>query len=106
MTCRAPEPTTPPQPWGVATRTGDRLRQGTKQPPPTKPVGGAAGRAPERGWDDRIGADTVPVARATERSCGGAGFRADAAERPKRRINRSERRGFFSPDGEPTGAVL
>ena len=39
--------------------------------PGSQGQGGAAGRAPEQGWNDPVGADSVPVARATERSCGG-----------------------------------
>ncbi len=39
---------------------------------PAKPVGRAAGRAPERVWDEPNAADDGTVAWATERSGGGA----------------------------------
>ena len=74
-------------------------------------MGGAAGRAPEQGWGDQIGADNVSVPRATERSCGGAMGRRGGANKkttqpeqaagvflPGQRINRS---GFMTEAWEP-----
>ena len=106
MTCRATELKTPPQPWGVATRTGGRDRGNRSQPTPPSPWAGPRAAL-------RSGSGTIQPERTALQSRGrpsGAAAarapRADAAERPERRPDRSERRGFFSPGSESTGAAL
>ena len=106
LSCRATELKTPPQPWGVATRTGGRDRGNRSQPTPPSPWAGPRAAL-------RSGSGTIQPERTALQSRGrpsGAAAarapRADAAERPERRPDRSERRGFFSPGSESTGAAL
>ena len=87
MKCRAPELKTPPQPWGVATRTGDRDR-GTQA--------NHSNQARGRGRGPRSGAGFGRFNRRGERFSR-AGDRAEL-----RRRNGPTRRS--DPKDEPTGA--